>query len=69
MSRALFELSSIFLQTVQNVKLVPRLTEFSMSLINYVVDAYEVFAASAMGAMSASRSLFGVVLPFAASPM
>ena len=40
-----------------------------MSLINYVVDAYEVFAASAMGALSASRSLFGVVLPFAAVPM
>ena len=40
-----------------------------MSLINYVVDAYEVFAASAMGALSASRSLFGVVLPFAAIPM
>lgn len=40
-----------------------------MSLINYVVDAYEVFAASAMGALSASRSVFGVVLPFAAAPM
>lgn len=40
-----------------------------MSLINYVVDAYEVFAASAMGALSASRSVFGVVLPFAAVPM
>lgn len=40
-----------------------------MALINYVVDAYEVFAASAMGATSASRSIFGVVLPFAAKPM
>ena len=40
-----------------------------MSLINYVVDAYEVYAASAMGATSASRSIFGVVLPFAAGPM
>ena len=40
-----------------------------MALINYVVDAYEVFAASAMGATSASRSMFGVVLPFAAKPM
>jgi hypothetical protein len=39
------------------------------ALINYVVDAYEVFAASAMGATSASRSIFGVVLPFAAKPM
>ncbi len=40
-----------------------------MALINYVVDAYEIFAASAMGATSASRSVFGVVLPFAAKPM
>ena len=40
-----------------------------MALINYVVDAYEVYAASAMGATSASRSIFGVVLPFAAKPM
>ena len=34
-----------------------------------MVDAYEVFAASAMGATSATRSTFGVVLPFAAKPM
>ncbi len=40
-----------------------------MSLINYVVDAYEIYAASAMGALSASRSVFGVVLPFAAKPL
>lgn len=40
-----------------------------MSLINYIVDAYEIYAASAMGAASASRSIFGVVLPFAARPM
>ncbi|CAK3860988.1 Polyamine transporter 3 [Lecanosticta acicola] len=40
-----------------------------MALINYIVDAYEVFAASAMGAASCSRSIFGVVLPFAARPM
>lgn len=40
-----------------------------MALINYVVDAYEVYAASAMGATSAARSTFGVVLPFAAKPM
>lgn len=40
-----------------------------MALINYVVDAYEVYAASAMGATSAARSTFGVVLPFAARPM
>lgn len=40
-----------------------------MALINYVVDSYDVYAASAMGALSASRSIFGVVLPFAAVPM
>ena len=28
-----------------------------MALINYVVDAYEIYAASAMGAISASRSI------------
>lgn len=40
-----------------------------MALINYVVDAYEIYAASAMGATSAARSTFGVVLPFAAKPL
>lgn len=40
-----------------------------MALINYVVDAYEIYAASAMGATSASRSVFGVILPFAAAPL
>jgi len=40
-----------------------------MALINYIVDAYEIYAASAMGAASASRSVFGVVLPFAAAPL
>lgn len=40
-----------------------------MALLNYVVDAYSVYAASAMGAMSATRSTFGVVLPFAARPL
>ena len=40
-----------------------------MGELNYLVDAYEVFAASAFGAASASRSIFGVVLPFAAKPM
>ncbi|EME86325.1 uncharacterized protein MYCFIDRAFT_45250 [Pseudocercospora fijiensis CIRAD86] len=40
-----------------------------MALINYIVDAYEIFAASAMGAASCSRSIFGVVIPFAARPM
>jgi hypothetical protein len=40
-----------------------------MALLNYLVDAYEVFAASAMAAASLSRSSFGAVLPFAARPM
>lgn len=40
-----------------------------MALINYMVDAYEAFAASALGAASCSRSIFAVVLPFAARPM
>lgn len=40
-----------------------------MALINYLVDAYEVFAASAMSASNLSRSFFGAVLPFAAKPM
>lgn len=40
-----------------------------MALLNYLVDAYEVFAASAMAAASLSRSSFGAVLPFAAKPL
>lgn len=40
-----------------------------MALLNYLVDAYEVFAASAMAAASLSRSSLGAVLPFAAKPM
>jgi hypothetical protein len=40
-----------------------------MALLNYLVDAYEVFAASAMAAASLSRCSFGAVLPFAAKPM
>jgi uncharacterized ion transporter superfamily protein YfcC len=40
-----------------------------MGELNYIVDAYEVYAASAMGAASSSRSVFAVVLPFAARPM
>jgi hypothetical protein len=39
-----------------------------MALLNYLTDAYEIFAASAMAAAS-SRSLAGAVLPFAAKPM
>lgn len=40
-----------------------------IALLNYLVDAYEVFAASASAASACSRSLFGAVLPFAAKPM
>jgi len=40
-----------------------------MSLLNYLVDAYKLFAASAMAAAGTSRSIFGVALPFAAKPM
>lgn len=40
-----------------------------MALLNYLVDAYQVFAASATAAASISRSSFGAVLPFAAKPM
>lgn len=40
-----------------------------MALLNYLVDAYEIFSASAMAAASCSRSLFAVILPFAARPM
>ena len=40
-----------------------------MALLNYMVDAYEIFAASALAAASCARSLFGAVLPFAGTPM
>jgi hypothetical protein len=40
-----------------------------MALLNYLTDAYEVFAASANAAASATRSLVAVVLPFATTPM
>lgn len=40
-----------------------------MALLNYITDAYEVYAASAMSATSFSRSIFGAVLPLAAAPM
>lgn len=40
-----------------------------VALANYLVDAYKIYSASAMGATSISRSTFGVVLPFAAKPM
>ncbi|KAL8780550.1 MAG: hypothetical protein Q9213_006416 [Squamulea squamosa] len=40
-----------------------------MALINYVADAYEIFAASGLAATSACRSIFGAFLPIAARPM
>ncbi|KAK3314680.1 major facilitator superfamily domain-containing protein [Apodospora peruviana] len=39
------------------------------ALLNYLTDAYEIFAASAHAATSCSRSLLATVLPLAASPM
>ena len=40
-----------------------------MALLNYVTDAYEVYAASGMAATSCCRSIFGALLPLAAAPM
>lgn len=40
-----------------------------VALLNYLADAYEIFAASAMAATSCSRSIYGAVLPFAGLPM
>ena len=40
-----------------------------LALMNYVVDAYEVFAASATAAVTSSRSIAGGTLPFAAKPL
>lgn len=40
-----------------------------MALLNYLTDAYQVFAASAMAAATCCRSIFGAALPFAAAPM
>ncbi|KAK2610202.1 hypothetical protein N8I77_003652 [Diaporthe amygdali] len=40
-----------------------------MALLNYLTDAYEIFAASANAAASCTRSVLGTVLPFACTPM
>ncbi|KAI2632184.1 major facilitator superfamily transporter [Hypoxylon sp. NC1633] len=40
-----------------------------MALLNYITDAYEIFAASANAAASSCRSIFAVVLPLATTPM
>ncbi|KAF4460933.1 Polyamine transporter 3 [Fusarium albosuccineum] len=40
-----------------------------MAMLNYLTDAYEIFAASANAAASTCRSLFAVVLPLATTAM
>jgi multidrug resistance protein len=40
-----------------------------MALLNYLVDAYKIFAASAIAAAGTTRSVCGAALPFAAQPM
>lgn len=40
-----------------------------IALLNYLTDAYEVFAASANAAAAVARSLVAVVLPLATTPM
>ncbi|RSM03239.1 hypothetical protein CDV31_010583 [Fusarium ambrosium] len=40
-----------------------------MAMLNYLTDAYEIFAASANAAASTCRSLFAVVLPLTTTPM
>ena len=40
-----------------------------MALLNYLTDAYEIYAASALAATSICRSVFGAVLPLAATRM
>lgn len=40
-----------------------------MTLLNYLTDAYEIYAASANAAASTSRSLLAVVLPLATKTM
>ena len=40
-----------------------------MASLNYTTDAYRVYSASALGASSMSRSVFGAALPIAAKKM
>ncbi|KAI4868897.1 MFS transporter [Hypoxylon rubiginosum] len=40
-----------------------------ISMLNYLADAYDVLAASALASSAFSRSIFAVLLPLAASPM
>ncbi|KAI1174265.1 MFS transporter [Nemania sp. FL0916] len=40
-----------------------------ISMLNYLADAYDIFAASALASSAFSRSIFAVLLPLAAGPM
>ncbi|RFU78856.1 bicyclomycin resistance [Trichoderma arundinaceum] len=40
-----------------------------LALLNYLTDAYEIYAASANAAVTASRSILAIVLPLATTPM
>ena len=40
-----------------------------MALLNYITDAYGIYAASGMAATSCCRSIVGAMLPLAADPM
>lgn len=40
-----------------------------IGMLNYLTDAYEIFAASANAAASSARSLVAVILPLATAPM
>ncbi|KAK6193252.1 hypothetical protein LQW54_012660 [Pestalotiopsis sp. IQ-011] len=40
-----------------------------MALLNYLADAYKIFAASALAASACTRSVFGAVLPLATTSM
>lgn len=40
-----------------------------ISMLNYLADAYDVFAASALASSAFSRSIFAVLLPLSAGPM
>jgi hypothetical protein len=42
---------------------------FSVAFFNYLTDAYLMFSASALVAASCLRSVWGALLPIAASPM
>jgi len=49
--------------------MLSRWRQIFMALLNFVSDAYEIYAASGMSATSICRSIFGAILPLAAKPM